>query len=96
MTIEYNSKDLPYLKLIEQKDMKYKNSLMKKQLVDELIKLIDAFHIEIASEGLIVFKGGKFNTTTEVVDAIQVNPDIKDTFSLWKIIIIKGNWVLSF
>lgn len=58
--------------------------------------IIDAFHIEIASEGLIVFKGGKFNTTTEVVDAIQVNPDIKDTFSLWKIIIIKGNWVLSF
>ena len=58
--------------------------------------IIDAFHIEISSEGLIVFKGGKFNTTTEVVDAIQVNPDIKDTFSLWKIIIIKGNWVLSF
>lgn len=40
MTIEYNSKDLPYLKLIEQKDMKYKNSLMMKQLVDELFKFI--------------------------------------------------------
>ena len=35
MTIEYNSKDLSYLKLIAQKDMKYKNLLMMKQLVDE-------------------------------------------------------------
>ena len=42
----------------------------------------------------MVFKGGKFNTTTEVVE-IQVNPDVKDTFCLWKIIIIKGNWVLD-
>ncbi len=53
--------------------------------------IIDDFHNEIASKSLMAFKGGKFNTTTEVVDAIQVNPNLKDTFSLWKIIIIKGN-----
>ena len=54
--------------------------------------IIDAFHNGIASEGLIIFYGGKFNITTEVGDGIQVKPDANDTISLGQIIIKDGNF----
>jgi len=56
--------------------------------------IIDAFHNGVASEGLIIFKGGKFNITTEVGDGIQVKPDKNDTNSLGQIIIEDGNFYI--
>ena len=58
--------------------------------------IINAYYNGISSESLIIFKGGKYNITTEIGDGIQAKPDINDTISLRQIIIKEGTFYIRF
>ena len=52
--------------------------------------IIDANKTAIASDGLLIFNGGKFTITTETGDAIKATPEDTDLDSLGKIVVNDG------
>ena len=59
--------------------------------------IINAYYNGFSSESLIIFKGGKYNISTEIGDGdgIQAKPDKNDTISFGQINIKEGTFYIS-